>query len=199
MCNEYARELEAGRIIRLMEEMKDRPPFAWQSGRIPNDQSPAESIKIRDAGLVVRLRSKTLVGEMLTWGWKTPRGKPVFNFISEGRDFSESDRVLILATSFYEYTEPKTAKVRLKDKHRFTLKGHSWFWIAGIVKQDCFTMLTTKPGPDMIPYHDRQICVLPPAQAIAWLGPDQRNGILETPPAGTFAVKTMRKNGEALA
>jgi putative SOS response-associated peptidase YedK len=51
----------------------------------------------------------------------------------------------------------------------------------------------------MIPYHDRQICVLPPAQAIAWLGPDQRNGILETPPAGTLAIKTMRKNGETLA
>lgn len=27
MCNEYAREIEMGHIIRLMEEMKDVPPL----------------------------------------------------------------------------------------------------------------------------------------------------------------------------
>jgi putative SOS response-associated peptidase YedK len=96
-------------------------------------------------------------------------GKPVFNFVSEGRSFADSDRALILATGFYEYTAPKDAKARLKDQHFFELKGSEWFWIAGLVKHDCFTMLTAEPGPDMKPYHDRQICVLRPEEGLHWL------------------------------
>lgn len=30
-------------------------------------------------------------------------------------------------------------------------------------------MLTTEPGPDVAPYHDRQIVVLRRRQALAWL------------------------------
>jgi hypothetical protein len=52
------------------------------------------------------------------WAWKTLTRKPVFNFVSEGRDFSQTQRVLILATSFYEYTTPKVAKGKLKDQHQ---------------------------------------------------------------------------------
>jgi putative SOS response-associated peptidase YedK len=32
-------------------------------------------------------------------------------------------------------------------------------------------MLTTAPGPDVAPYHDRQVAVLAPADWLAWLGP----------------------------
>jgi putative SOS response-associated peptidase YedK len=32
-----------------------------------------------------------------------------------------------------------------------------------------FTMLTTEPGPDIAPYHDRQIVVLPPADWQNWI------------------------------
>jgi hypothetical protein len=28
------------------------------------------------------------------------------------------------------------------------MKGEQWFWIAGIVKNDCFTLLTTAPGEE---------------------------------------------------
>ena len=50
-----------------------------------------------------------------------------------------------------------------------------WFCIAGIVRKDaidgapCFAMLTTQPGPDVAPYHDRQVVVLRPADWGAWL------------------------------
>jgi hypothetical protein len=37
MCNEYAREIEMGRVIRLMEETKDIPRFGYESQQIPND------------------------------------------------------------------------------------------------------------------------------------------------------------------
>ena len=47
-----------------------------------------------------RLAGGVLEGEAMTWAWPGPRGAPVFNFRSEGRDFSHSDRVLILADGF---------------------------------------------------------------------------------------------------
>jgi len=200
MCNDYAREIEAGRVIRLMREMENVPPFEWTSGRIPNDAGPAPHIKITEKGFICRFDGKHLTGEMMTWAWKTPQGKPVFNFVSEKRNFSSSDRCLIVATGFYEYTQPKKAKGKLKDQHFFALKGHDWFWIAGIVKHNAFAMLTTEPGPDMEPYHDRQICVLPPEAGTDWLKLTKpESELLQPSPRGTLTVKTLRRDGELLA
>ena len=52
-----------------------------------------------------------------------------------------------------------------KDKWLFTKKGEPWFCIAGIWRAnkdvgEAFTMLTMEPGPDIAPYHDRQIVIL---------------------------------------
>src|SRR4051812_16760401 len=197
MCNDYAREIEMGRVIADMEEMKDIPPFSYTGGRIPNDAAPTPHIKIRDRGLIVRLKDGRLEGEMMVWGWLQGK-RPVFNFVSEGRDFSNSDRCLILATSFYEYTAPEQEKpkVKLQDQHQFSLKGQEWFWIAGIVKNDCFTMLTVAPGPDIAPYHDRQIVVLPPRRGLEWLrltNPEPE--ILQALAQGSLRHRQLRKNG----
>jgi putative SOS response-associated peptidase YedK len=136
---------------------------------------------------------------MMTWAWKTPQGKPVFNFVSEKRDFSESDRCLILATGFYEYTAPKKAKTKLKDQHFFTMKDQEWFWIAGVIKHDAFTMLTTAPGPDIAPYHDRQVCILPPGHGITWLDLSKSEKELLAPaPRGTLLVQTLRRDGQSV-
>jgi len=199
MCNEYAREIEMGRVIRLMEEMKDVPPFEYENQAIPNDIGPIPSIKIRDIGIVVRADDKKLVGRSMTWAWKGPRGNPVFNFVSEGRDFSKSDRVLIPATGFYEYTPPEKPKIKLKDRHLFTMKGEEWFWIAGIVKEDCFAMLTMEPGPDLKPYHDRQVCILPSHDWMDWLSLTRPTAELFKPlPAGMLEMTHLRKDGVAL-
>lgn len=199
MCNEYAREKESRRIIEAMEEMKDVPPFSWTGGRIPNDQEPKASIKIRDKGFVCRLKGNALDGEMMTWAWRTPQGKPVFNFVSEGRNFSESDRCVIAATGFYEYTTPKKPKIKLKDQHFFTLNGSEWFWIAGIVREGCFAMLTTEPGPDLKPYHDRQICVLPPEKGMDWLNLSKpEKTLLAALPKGSLEARSLRRDGVAL-
>ena len=199
MWNEYAREIEMARIISYMDEMKDTPPFEYTKGRIPNDIAPKQSIRIRDTSIVIGLKEDKLEGAAMPWGWKGPRGKPVFSFVSEGRIFPNSERVLIPATGFYEYTAPKNAKVKLKDQHLFTLRGHEWFWIAGIVKQECFTMLTTEPGPDILPYHDRQICVLHPEAGMDWLRLSKpEKELLKAPPKGSLAVKTLRENGKSV-
>lgn len=200
MCNDYAREIETARVIAAMKEMEDVPPFSYTGGRIPNDDHPTPHIKIRERGLIVRLRDDRLEGETMTWAWLQGR-KPVFNFVSEGRDFSKTDRCLILATSFYEYTDPeeRKPKIKLKDQHQFALKGEDWFWVAGIVKQDCFTMLTVEPGPDIAPYHDRQIVVLTPQGGMDWLRLDKPEGQILKPLAkGRLSHKILRKNGVEL-
>lgn len=197
MCNDYAREIEAGRIVKLLRDMENIPPFEWRGGRIPNDADATPHIKISEKGLIVRAEGKHLVGEMMTWAWKTPAGKPVFNFVSDGRDFSKTERALILATGFYEYTVPAKPKFKLKDQHYFTMAGQAWFWIAGIVKHDAFAMLTCPPGPDMKPYHDRQICLLEPNDGMAWLTLSQPEDKLLRPlPIGSLRVKTLRRDGE---
>ncbi len=197
MCNDYAREIELARVIKLVKEMKNLPPLSWAGGNTPNNIAPQPHIKISDQAFVARLEGNKLNGEMMKWAWNTPQGKPVFNFVSEKRDFSESDRVLILATGFYEYTTPKKPKVKLKDQHFFKMKEEEWFWIAGIVKHDCFTMLTTEPGPDVKPYHDRQICVVAPEDGERWVA-DADTKLLRPLPKGTLSVKTLRKDGETV-
>jgi putative SOS response-associated peptidase YedK len=57
-----------------------------------------------------------------------------------------------------------------------TKRGEPWFCIAGIWRTDkdvgeAFTILTMPPGPDIQPYHDRQIAVLDRADLAAWLDP----------------------------
>jgi hypothetical protein len=71
MCNDYAREIEAGRVIRLMKEMENIPPFGWEAGRIPNDAGPTPHVKITEKGLIARLKGDHLIGSMTTWAWKT--------------------------------------------------------------------------------------------------------------------------------
>jgi putative SOS response-associated peptidase YedK len=51
-------------------------------------------------------------------------------------------------------------------------------------------MLTTEPGPDVAPYHNRQVAVLAPADWKAWLDhqiPEQ--DLLKPLPAGTLSVR----------
>jgi putative SOS response-associated peptidase YedK len=101
--------------------------------------------------------------------------KPVFNFRSDQRSFAKSTRCLIPASHFVEFTAPADPKQKRKDKWRFTLARAEWSCSAGIIRPDaldqapCFTMLTTASGPDVAPYHDRQVLALRPPDWAAWL------------------------------
>ncbi|MFO1155181.1 MAG: SOS response-associated peptidase family protein [Rhodospirillales bacterium] len=92
-----------------------------------------------------------------------PRGGPIFNFRSEGRSFAQSHRCLIPASAFFEFTGSRYPKT----KHRFTLNA-PFMAIAGLWRDGkgnqppAFTMLTTEPGPDVKPIHNRQVVVLRP-------------------------------------
>ena len=71
----------------------------------------------------------------------------------------------------------------------------AWFAIAGLWRPsglpdggNAFTMLTAPPGPDVAPYHDRGIVLLPVARWAAWLGGEDAAGLLEPAAAGSLAV-----------
>lgn len=87
---------------------------------------------------------------------------PVFNFRSEGRDFSDSQRCLVLDSVFFEFTGKRYPKA----KHRFTLTDSPMMAIAGLWRDGngnqppSFTMVTTRPGPVVARIHDRQVVVL---------------------------------------
>jgi len=92
-----------------------------------------------------------------------------------------------------------TGKKYPKAKHRFTLKDAAFMAIAGIWREGkdngapAFTMLTTSPGPDVEPYHDRQVVVLRPSDWAHWIyltRPEKE--LLRPLPEGSLQVETVR-------
>ncbi|WP_394760738.1 SOS response-associated peptidase [Phenylobacterium sp.] len=190
MCNDY-------RYVQPPDTLRDefsqlKIPLKWAQGGAPN-YPPYEEIRVSQTAPIVRGSSEGVSLSVTPWAWKTPRGKPVFNFRSEGRSFAKSDRCLIPADGFYEFTAPDDPKQKRKDKHLFTLEGEPWFWIAGLVKEGAFTMLTTAPGEDIAPYHDRQIVVLGRDEGPAWLDLSRPETELLRPlPAGSLHHEQVR-------
>jgi putative SOS response-associated peptidase YedK len=66
--------------------------------------------------------------------------------------------------------------------------------IAGLLRDsaglgEAFTMLTTEPGPDVAPYHGRQVAVLAPDRWRDWLAYAQpASALLGPAPEGTLSV-----------
>ena len=59
--------------------------------------------------------------------------------------------------------------------------------------REAFTLLTTEPGPDEAPIHDRQMVVLDRADWLAWLHLTRPESELLRPlPAGSLAVEQVR-------
>src|SRR6188768_3133623 len=186
MCNNY----------RLTERVPAEELFnelATPEG-MPNFE-PREDIRITDRAPIIRVGQTGKV-ELVQrrWSWPGLGGKPVYNFRSEGREFG-SGRCLILADGFYEFTPHSDPKSKRKHKWLFTLDGHAWFAVAGLWRNDpavgeAFTMLTGEPSPDVAPYHNRSIVVLPPADHVRWLDTSIPAGeVLRPPPAGSLAVE----------
>ena len=67
------------------------------------------------------------------------------------------------------------------------------------MRDGCFTMLTTAPGPDVAPFHDRQIITLAPMEGLGWLSAFAPLGeMLRVPQSGLLRVRTLRENGVVL-
>lgn len=192
MCNDYRLEVDAAAIAEDFQDLKIKIDF---SEGIPNIEARSD-IKITDIAPIVRtVAGMRGTGDLVQrrWSWPGPGGKSVYNFRSDGREF-RSGRCLVIADGFYEFTTPDDPKKKKKDKWLFTKSGEPLFCIAGLWRSDpkvgeAFTMLTMEPGPDIAPYHDRQICVLERSAWADWLDPSvPAQQILKPPPAGTLLV-----------
>jgi putative SOS response-associated peptidase YedK len=195
MCNEVRRTVALGKI---REDFSfTRIPLHFPEGA-PN-LAPLESIRITDPNAIIRRSTSEEAGaELVTrrWSWPGPNGKPVFNMRSEGRDFGFSEaggRCLVVADGFYEYTTPEDPKAKRKHKWLFTIRGEDWFCIAGLWRRtevgEAFTLLTTAPGADIEPYHNRQIVILSRDDWARWLDPSVSAAELARPlPAGSLDV-----------
>jgi len=192
MCNEYQRYVPLGLISDQFTQI--RIPLRFPEGR-PN--LAATDVRIGEVGTIVRpSASEPGAAELVQrrWSWPRPSGKPVFNFRSEGREFTRG-RCLIVTDGFYEFTDDPDAeagKRAKKKKWLFTKNDEPWFCIAGLWRTDeqvgeAFTMLTTSPGRDVAPYHDRQVAVLHRSQWPAWLNEGESvKGLIAPLPPGTL-------------
>jgi putative SOS response-associated peptidase YedK len=105
---------------------------------IPTQQSEldlpeSDDVRINDMAPVMRAAGNNieLVSMNFSFPPSGPKGGPVFNFRSEGRSFANSNRCLIPASGFFEFTGKKYPK----KKHRFTLNGQPFLAIAGIWRE----------------------------------------------------------------
>lgn len=172
MCNDYRLEVDIASIVEDFDDLKIKIKMPEGTPNV----AAREDIKISDIAPIVRSGEGRGVGELVNrrWSWPGHNGKPVYNYQSEGREFS-SHRCLILADGFYEFTEPEDPKQKRRTKWLFTMRDHDWFCIAGIWRStaegEAFTLLTTEPGEDIKPYHRRQIIPLSRDSWADWLDP----------------------------
>ena len=191
MCNLYTqtRAVEAVRRLFAARQM----PLTFPEG-VPN-LAPAD-IRITDPGPIVRAVSGQAGSyEMVIrrWSWPGPGGRPVFNFRSDGREF-DSGRCLVVAEGFYEFTAPDGPKEKKKRRWLFTDPAGEMLGIAGLWRAqpqvgEAFTMLTTEPGPDVAPYHGRQVAVLGADQWKPWLDGQPAGDLLGAAEQGRLLVR----------
>ncbi len=184
MCNEYRFRQPLDRIVE--EFSRVRIPVTWAGGA-PNLE-PRDSIRPTDPARVRVGADGGAELKQLRWGFApAAKGPPVINFRSDNRRFAKG-RCLVLADGFYEFTGTKYPK----SKWLFTCADDELFCFAGLIRDDRFTLLTTAPGPDVAPYHDRQPVVLPRSQWAAWLAPVEEHPTPAPTPAGGLRVEQLR-------
>ena len=199
MCNDYRRTPPMETIREQWSQT--RIPLRFPEG-LPN-LAPLDSIRITDRSAIIRASEEEAgAAELIVrrWSWPGAGGKPVYNYRSDGRDFTRG-RCLIVADGFYEFTTPADPKQKRKDKWLFTRPGEPVLMIAGLWRAfeggaggnesagEAFTMLTTEPGPDVAPYHNRQIVIVDRTDWGRWLDPAvPAREICKPLPAGSLAV-----------
>ncbi|HET7708146.1 MAG TPA: SOS response-associated peptidase family protein [Sphingomicrobium sp.] len=192
MCNLYTQTRSPDEIAAIFRDLQ--MPLSFPEG-IPNLQP--RDIAITDPGPVIRAR----IGnpgqyELLVrrWSWPQSAGKPLYNLKSEGRDFPR-DRALALADGFYEFTTPADPKAKRKDRWVFRPTGFPMLGIAALLRRspevgEAYTLLTMPPGPDVAPFHGRQIVLLSPDKWTAWLdGTAASKDLFQPLPAGSLSAE----------
>ena len=167
MCNDFGNNIPYSDYLAAF--IQTRLPIKWPNAA-PNLERRDDIWPTERSPIIRRLEDGTSEFSELRWGLPhaRPKGPPVINFRSEGRRFPVG-RCLVPASHFFEFTGTKSPKTKWK----FTKAGEDWFCFAGLWRPmpdgagDAFTLLTTDPGPDVAPIHDRQMVVRTSSSAAA--------------------------------
>jgi putative SOS response-associated peptidase YedK len=194
MCNDYGNRVPYSEYVEEFSQLK--LPLRIPTGRSIPNLEPREDIRPTDPAPVIRRLDDGVELSELRWGFPAgrPKAPPVINFRSEGRSFANSGRCLVPASHFFEFTGTKYPKT----KWRFTKSGQPWFCFAGLWRAtpegERFTILTTEPGPDVAPIHNRQVVVLEKTDWTAWLDLTRPEAELLRPlPAGALTVAKVER------
>ena len=192
MCNDYGNRIPYSAYVEVLRLM-DLPVVSPRGA--PNLE-PRDDIWPTETAPILRRHADGVELAEVRWGFapSRPKAAPVINFRSEGRRFTNG-RCLVPASHFYEFTGTRSPKAKWK----FTKTGEDWFCFAGLWRPaqgnapEAFTLLTTAPGPDVAPIHDRQMVVLERSDWIAWLDLTRPEAELLRPlPAGSLQVERVR-------
>ena len=183
MCNNYALLVT---VTDLNDVFQDHIKQWIGLTEAPNLQ-PNDDIRPTDLAPLITNTPEGATLTRLKWGLlpSQPKRPPIINFRSEGRAF-ERGRCLVPASSFFEFTGTKYPKTRW----RFSRTDGAWFCFAGMIggsgEDARFTLLTTEPGPDIAPIHDRQPVVVERGGWDDWLSGKPAGETLKPSPAGTW-------------
>ena len=192
MCNDFGNRIPYSAYVEAFSQT--RLPLIV-SPAAPNLE-PRDDIWPTEIAPVIRLLDEGVELVQLRWGFAPgrPKAGPVINFRSEGRRFPQG-RCLVPASHFYEFTGAKPPK----SKSRFTKTGEDWFCFAGLWRPAtdatpaAFTLLTTAPGPDVAPIHNRQMVVLERPDWLSWLELSRPEAeLLRALPEGSLQVEQVR-------
>lgn len=182
MCNEYSFQRSLDELLSEFAQLE--LPLTWEGGA-PNLE-PRPSIRPTDPSYILTGHEGGVRIGQMRWGFPGPKG-PIINFRSEGRSFPRG-RCLVPADGFFEFTGAKAPK----SKWLFEPTDGPFLAIAGFIRDDRFTLLTCEPGPDIAPYHNRQIAILPREHWDAWLDVAQPQPPIAPLPAGGLKVTQIR-------
>jgi putative SOS response-associated peptidase YedK len=158
------------------------------------------SVRISDTGPAIIADGDTARLVPMRFSWLLPTRAPMSNIPSDNKQLPKMARALVPASAFFEFSGDKAPK----SKHSVTLTGEPFMALAAAWKPAkgnepaSFAMVTVDPGPDILPYHPRQMAVLPPADWKRWIY-DQASmpDLLRPLPAGSLTVKRRFGRGRA--
>jgi putative SOS response-associated peptidase YedK len=192
VCNDYGNNIPYTAYLAAFSETRIPVRFP----RAAPNLEPRDDIWPTETAPVIRQMADGYEFVQLRWGFPParPKGAPIINFRSEGRRFPKG-RCLVPASHFFEFTGAKSPK----SKWKFTKAGENWFCFAGLWRPmldgagDAFTLLTTAPGADVAPIHDRRMIVLERSDWRAWLELSRPESELLRPlPKGSLQVEQVR-------
>lgn len=150
----------------------------------------ADETRPSDAASVVRLGKKGPELVEMRWGWQPHHAaEPVINVRAETADLT-SRRCLVPATQFALFTGAGHPRRRWT----ITLRGEHLFFLAALWADatadwpESYAVITIDAAPDLAPLSDRQMAVIRPSDARAWLMTAEPHELLRPLAAGSYEV-----------